>query len=94
MEMFEAVHPGELLREEIVNELGLSVSEAADRRGVTRAALSRVLNCRAAVSPALARRLEEAGLSTAQQWLRIQLAYDLAKERGKEPPKVRSLLAA
>lgn len=94
MEMFEAVHPGEILREEIVTELGLSVSEAADRLGVTRAALSRVLNCRAAVSPSLARRLEAAGLSTAQQWLRIQLAHDLAQERSKEQPQVKSLLVA
>lgn len=94
MEMFEAMHPGEILQEEIVNELNLSVSEAAERLGVTRVALSRVLNCRAGVSPSLARRLEEAGLSTAQQWLRIQLAYDLAQERKKEPPQVRSLLAA
>ncbi|WP_223881212.1 HigA family addiction module antitoxin [Nesterenkonia ebinurensis] len=92
MEMFEAVHPGKILREEIVNELGLSVSEAAERLGVTRAALSRVLNCRAAVSASLARRLETSGLSTAQQWLRIQLAYDLAQERNKELPQVKSLL--
>jgi len=74
-------HPGLLLREEIVVERGLSVSEAANRLGLTRVALSRVLNGRAAVSPNLALRLEEAGVGTARLWVAMQGAYDLATER-------------
>jgi len=74
-------HPGLLLREEIVVERGISVSDAADRLGLTRAALSRVLNARAAISPNLALRLEEAGVGVARLWIAMQGAYDLAQER-------------
>lgn len=48
--MFDPPHPGETLREDVLPALGLSVSEAARQLGVTRAALSRVLNGRAAIS--------------------------------------------
>ena len=74
-------HPGLLLREEIVVERGLSVSEAASRLGLTRAALSRVLNGHAGISPNLALRLEDAGAGTARLWVAMQGAYDLARER-------------
>jgi addiction module HigA family antidote len=51
-------HPGETLREDVLPALGLSVTDAAAQLGVTRAALSRVVNCRAAISPEMALRLE------------------------------------
>ena len=51
-------HPGEALREDVLPALGLSVTAAAAQLGVTRAALSRVLNGRAAISPEMALRLE------------------------------------
>ena len=76
-------HPGLLLHEEIVVERGLTICEAADRLGLTRAALSRVLNAHAAVSPNLALRLEEAGVGMARLWIAMQGAYDLAQERQK-----------
>jgi len=81
--MKNPTHPGLLLHEEIVTERGLTVSEAADRLGLTRAALSRVLNGRAGVSPNLALRLEEAGVGTARLWVAMQGAYDLAQQRRK-----------
>lgn len=71
-------HPGELLREDVVNELGLSVKEAAKRLGTSRVALSRVLHCRAAISPDLAARLKMLGVSTAHAWMAMRVAYDLA----------------
>lgn len=49
--MFNPPHPGETLREDVLPALGLTVTEAAAQLGVTRAALSRVLNGRAAISP-------------------------------------------
>ena len=56
--MYNPPHPGEMLREDILPALGLSVTEAANQLGVTRVALSRVLNARAAISPQMALRLE------------------------------------
>ena len=54
--MMNPPHPGELLREDVIAELGLSVKETAERLGMSRVALSRVLNGRAAISPDLALR--------------------------------------
>jgi len=87
-------HPGEILLEDILPTLQLSVSEAARQLGVSRVALSRVLNGRAAISVDLARRLErwlggpKKGPS-AESWLRQQIAYDLwiAEQTGE--PDVR-----
>jgi len=88
-------HPGLLLREEIVVDRGFSVSEAADRLGLTRAALSRVVNARAGISPNLALRLEGAGVGTARLWIAMQGAYDLAQERQHAPSiYVRELVPA
>lgn len=56
--MHNAPHPGELLRDEVISALSLSVTEAADRLAISRVALSRVLNGKAAISPDLAVRLE------------------------------------
>ncbi|KAA3503826.1 MULTISPECIES: HigA family addiction module antitoxin [Rhizobium/Agrobacterium group] len=85
------VHPGELLREEVITALRLSVTEAAERLGMSRVALSRVLNGRAGVSPDLAVRLERAGVSTARAWLAMQSNYDLAQAMKREQPPVRPL---
>ncbi|KKX34021.1 HigA family addiction module antitoxin [Rhizobium sp. LC145] len=84
-------HPGELLREDVLVPLGLSVTDAADRLNISRVALSRVLNGHAAVSPDLALRLERAGASTARAWLSMQTNYDLAQAREREQPPVRPL---
>lgn len=89
--MKHPVHPGEILREDVLAELELSVSEAAERLGVSRVTLSRVLHGHARVSSNLAVRLEEAGVGTARSWLAMQLAYDLALERAKGLPKVARL---
>jgi len=81
--MFNPPHPGETLREDILPALGLTVTDAAQQLGVTRAALSRVLNGRAAISPDMALRLEawlskqKGGGPSADSWLREQAAYDL-----------------
>ena len=92
--MNNPVHPGEILREDVVAELDLTVGEVASRLGVSRVTLSRVLHCHARVSPNLAVRLEEAGLGTAKAWLELQSAYDLAQERAAGRPKVVRLVAA
>jgi len=85
-------HPGDTLREDVLPALGLTVTEAAAQLGVTRAALSRVLNGRAAISPTMALRLEawlgvENG-GRADLWLSQQTAYDLWQARGAGTPQV------
>ena len=94
MAMANPVHPGTIIREDVLAELGLSVSEAASRLGVSRVTLSRVLHEHARVSPNLAVRLEEAGVGTARAWLAMQIAHDLAVERAAGTPRVRKLTAA
>lgn len=84
-------HPGVMLRENVVAAAGLSVTDAAGLLGMSRTALSRVLNCRAAISADLALRLELAGVHTADMWLTMQLHYDLAQARLHPQPPVRAL---
>ena len=67
-----------------MDPLGLSVTEAAEVLGVARHTLSRVLNGHAAISPDMAIRLEKAGWSNADFWLRRQTSYDLAQARKGE----------
>ena len=82
-------HPGQVLREDVLVPLGLAVTEAADRLGMPRVALSRVLNGRAAISADLAIRLETAGVSTARLWLTMQSHYDLAQALMRQQTPVR-----
>jgi antitoxin HigA-1 len=64
--------------------LGLSVTDGAKILGVARHTLSRVINGQAGISPEMAIRLEKAGWSNADHWLRVQVAYDLAQARRHE----------
>ena len=87
MKMHNPPHSGEILRDDVLPAMGLSVTEAAKQIGVTRAAFSRVLNGRAAISIDMALRLEswlgkERG-GRAELWLKEQLAYDLWQARQK-----------
>jgi antitoxin HigA-1 len=77
MAIHDPVHPGEIIREECLVPLGLTVTVAADGLGVSRKTLSTLLNGHAGVSPDMAIRLEKADWSRAEAWLRMQLAYDL-----------------
>jgi antitoxin HigA-1 len=83
MEMHKPPHPGEIIREDCLAPLGLTVTAAAAWLGVSRQSLSELLNGRNGVSAEMAIRLEKAGWSNAETWLGIQLAYDLwyAKQR-------------
>ena len=81
MAMSNLPHPGRSIRENCLKPLGLSVTEAAQVLGVARHTLSRVLNGHAAISPEMALRLEKAGWSSAEFWLRCQTTYDLVQVR-------------
>ena len=89
--MRKPAHPGEHLKEDVIDPLGLSVTEAAERLAMSRVALSRVLNGKAGISPDLAIRLEQAGVSTARAWGALQANYDLWRAMQHEQPPVRAL---
>ena len=69
-------HPGEFVREEILNELGLSIARAAGILGVRRATLSDLVNARAALSPEMALRIEKAFGVSLDLLLRMQALFD------------------
>ena len=84
MAMKNPPHPGHSIRENCLVPLGLNVTKAARVLAVARHTLARVLNGRAAISPEMAIRLEKAGWSNAEFWLRRQTTYDLAQARKRE----------
>ena len=84
MAMKNPPHPGLSIMENCLRPLELNVSQAARILGVARHTLSRVLHGHAAVSPEMALRLEKAGWSNAEFWLRRQTSYDLAQARRTE----------
>ena len=78
--MYDPAHPGAILRDNVAEE-GWTVTECARKLGVARHTLSRLLNERTGISPAMALSLERLGWSTADFWMRVQGGYDLAQER-------------
>ncbi len=84
MVMKNPAHPGAIVREDCLAAVGLSVTDAAEKLGVGRQALSNLVNERSAVSIEMAYRLSKAFGSTPAQWLRMQLAYDLAQSKDLE----------
>ena len=91
MDMHSPAHPGEVLREYLPP--GMNVAEAARRLGVTRQALSALLNGRSDMSVEMALRLESALGIEADFWLRMQLQSDLWSARQKPKPVVESIIA-
>ena len=81
MPMKNPPHPGDLIRTEVIEALGLSVSKAAEILKVRRATLSDLLHGKAALTPEMALRLERAFGPDMDHLLRMQLAYDVAQTR-------------
>jgi len=79
-------HPGEVLREDVIKPLGLTVTEAAKRLGVTRKALSALINTKAALSPDMALRIAQATSTSPESWLYMQAKLDLwiASQRSRK----------
>jgi addiction module HigA family antidote len=82
--MKNPTHPGNVVRHDCLEPLGLSVTAGAKALGVSRQALNNVVNGRSGISPEMAIRLSKAFGSTPETWLRMQLAYDLAAARKNE----------
>ena len=76
-------HPGEFIRAEIIEELGLTVSKAAAILGVRRATLSDLLHCKAALSPEMALRIEKAFGVSMDTLLRMQAWHDASSMRAR-----------
>ncbi len=79
MRMKNPPHPGRIVRQECIEPLGITVTEAAKALGVTRQALNNLVNRKAGVSPQMAIRLSKAFGGTAEVWLGLQMDYDLAR---------------
>jgi addiction module HigA family antidote len=79
MPMKNPPHPGRIVREEILQPLGLSVTSGAKILGVSRQTLNNLVNQHAGISPEMAVRLGKAFGASAQTWLRMQSNYDLAQ---------------
>jgi addiction module HigA family antidote len=92
MEMKNPPHPGGLISDTL-DQLSISVTEAARGLGVTRQQLHNVIAGRSGITPEMAVKLEKAIGSTADTWLRMQMSYDLAKVR-KRAIKVKRLIPA
>ena len=95
MPMRNPPHPGLSVRHDCLEPLGLNVTEAAKRLGVSRKQLSDIVNGHAGISPEMAIRLDKAFGAGADMWLRLQAAYDLAQAmKHADEIKVERLLPA
>lgn len=90
--MKNPIHPGEIVKHDCIEALGITVSSAAAALGVARPTLSRVINGKSAISPEMAIRLSKAFGSRPETWLRMQMSYDLARAQKQSGRiKVKSL---
>ncbi len=79
MPMKNPPHPGEIIREDCIVPLGLTITQVAQALGVTRKTLSQLLNGHTGISPEMSVRLSKAFGRTPEGWLALQAAYDLAQ---------------
>jgi antitoxin HigA-1 len=82
--MFDPPHPGLSIKIDCLEPAGLTVTDGAKALGVSRQALSKLINGAAGVSPEMALRLAKAFGGTPDMWLRLQMAYDLAQALKRE----------
>ncbi|MEE9143846.1 MAG: HigA family addiction module antitoxin [Candidatus Binatia bacterium] len=95
MRMKNPPHPGRIVRQECIGPLGLTVTEAAKRLGVTRQALNNLVNGKAGISPEMSIRLSKAFGSSPEVWLGMQMEYDLAQaEKNAGKIKVHRITSA
>jgi addiction module HigA family antidote len=92
--MHDPPHPGEILREDYLRPLGLTVSGSAKALGVARKTLSALLNERAGISPAMALRLARALGTSPELWINLQAQFDLWRARDVDLRRVERLIPA
>lgn len=79
--MYNPPPPCDILREDVLPEIGMSITDFAAHLGYSREAMSRTLHGKTPISAQMAWRLEQAGISTAEMWLNLQAKYDLWQMR-------------
>ncbi len=89
--MFNPPHPGEVLKDGVFSDTGITVTEAAKALGITRAALSRIVNGKAGISAEMALRLGQWLGSGPEVWLNMQSAYDLWQAEQRPRPRIERL---
>jgi len=89
--MYDPPHPGEIIKEDVLEAAGINVTEAAKQLGVSRVTLSRLLNGKAGISVDMALRLSQWLGTTPEVWLRVQEARDLWQARKSKRPKIKPL---
>jgi antitoxin HigA-1 len=89
--MHNPVHPGLILRDDVLPELQLSVNEAAEQLGVSRVTLSRVINGRSAITAEMALRVGKWIGNGPVIWLYMQGQYDLWQAKKKGDPKIKKV---
>jgi len=90
-DMYDPAHPGEVLKDYLE---GKNITHVAKHIGVSRVALSKVLNCRGGVSPEMSIRLSAALETHPSFWFDMQAKYDFAQARRKRIPKIQPLPVA
>ena len=86
------IHPGIILKEEVIDANSLSIGATAELLGISRLTLSKITNAKGSITPNIALRIEKAFGGNADFWLRMQRGYDLMEEKIKfdlNPPKIR-----
>ena len=91
MPMKNPPHPGRIIKEECLPELKVTAGAAAATLGVSRQTLDKIMNGRSGITPEMAIRFEKVFGSSAETWLAMQLAYDLAQARAREPEIIASI---
>jgi len=85
MAMFNPAHPGEILKELVIDSLELTITDVAKHLDVSRKTLSKILNAKGSITPVMAVRLELAfSKPSADHWLRLQNAHDLWQTRKEQ----------
>ena len=79
--MFNPSHPGEILKEDVLPELGITVTAAASQLGITRVVFSRIINGKAGISPDMALRLAAWLKPSAESWLRVLASFGLVERK-------------
>lgn len=90
--MHNPPHPGLVVKDVLIDGAGLSVTGAAEHLGVTRGALSNLLNCHTGISPEMAVRLSILLVTSSEMWLNLQKNYDLWKAEHKRKALARKIL--
>ncbi|TGL31303.1 addiction module antidote protein, HigA family [Leptospira koniambonensis] len=81
-------HPGEILLEDIIKPLGLTITEAAKDLGISRKTLSEIVNCKSPVTPEMAVRIAIATNTSAESWLSMQTKLDLWTAMQERPKNI------